>query len=86
MAKQTAGTRYRSKFASYRWKGVGFTGNIATVSDARTNEAMQNDPHFGEGRDFWIDADVAPTDETAGNSDDKSAAAKTGGKGPAKGK
>lgn len=60
MAKNKGeGVRFRSKHERYRWRNVKFESNTAVVADAGTIEAMQNDPFFGEGRDFWEDADVA---------------------------
>lgn len=70
MPEKNNGVRFRSKYARYRWKGVAFENNIATVTDPRTVERMKADPHFGEGRDFWEDTDPPAPPVTTNATDD----------------
>jgi len=50
--------RLRSRYVMYRWRGVQFHGHCAIV-DQETLERAQQDPLFGQGKDFWIDQQAA---------------------------
>lgn len=71
----------RSKYASYTFGPLVFSGGVAQTKDASIIQKITASPDFGPGRDFWEDfppppAAVAEAEKNAGADDEADEAEK----------